>query len=83
MNRSIDSCEEALRLLAAHLDGELDADSGAGLEQHLDACRSCCSRAEFERRLKAQVAALGREPVRPELGRRVSAMIRSFDVTDG
>lgn len=75
----IQSCEEALRLLAAHLDGELDTLLEAGLERHLARCRSCYSRAEFERRLKHQIAALGIEPVRPSLARRVNALLGRFD----
>jgi anti-sigma factor (TIGR02949 family) len=80
MKTDIRSCEEALRLLAAHLDGELSSRRGQALDEHLDTCRSCYSRAEFERRLKDQVASLGRETVRPELAERVSSIIRTFSV---
>lgn len=83
MSRSIDSCEEALRLIARHLDGELEEPADAGLREHLEACRSCCSRAEFERRLKARMTALGHEPARPELRTRLGRMIQSFDVAEG
>jgi anti-sigma factor (TIGR02949 family) len=48
-------CEEAVRRLAAYLDDELDAARAADLERHLERCRSCFSRAEFERRLKERV----------------------------
>lgn len=80
MTTPIRSCEDALRLLAAHLDGELDALSDKELEQHLDTCRSCFSRAEFERQLKTRIGTLGHEPVRPELSNRVRSMIRKFTV---
>lgn len=80
MNAGIRSCEDALRLLAAYLDGELDELSDHELERHLRTCRSCYSRAEFERRLKSHVGALGREEVRPELSDRVRTMIRKFTV---
>lgn len=81
MTRAIESCEDALRLLAAHLDGELDGPSDRELERHLDTCRSCYSRAEFERRLKDRVATVGHEAVRPELAERVHTMIRKFTVS--
>jgi anti-sigma factor (TIGR02949 family) len=74
------SCEDALRLLAAHLDRELDAPTHDQVERHLDTCRSCYSRAEFEKRLKEQLAALGSAPVRRELTDRVDMMIRAFKV---
>lgn len=80
MSTEIRSCEDALRLLAAYLDGELHPDSGEELERHLDTCRSCYSRAEFEKRLKAHVSALGQEPVAAGLEDRVRSLIRSFDV---
>ncbi|NDL60931.1 anti-sigma factor family protein [Phytoactinopolyspora mesophila] len=77
----INTCEDALRLLAAHLDRELNDHTHAEVQRHLDACRSCYSRAEFERRLKASIAALGHEPVPPELSGRVESLIRQFTVT--
>lgn len=77
----IRSCEDALRLLAAHIDRELDASTRDQMDRHLETCRSCYSRAEFEKRLKESVAALGHEPVRPELSDRVQRLIRTFNVT--
>jgi anti-sigma factor (TIGR02949 family) len=53
-------CEEALRHLFEYLDRELDATRHAEMEHHLHACRACFSRAEFEKRLKARLGALGR-----------------------
>lgn len=79
----IRNCEDALRLLADHLDRELDRSAADQVERHLETCRSCFSRAEFERRLKASVADLGREPVRPELSERVQTLIRDFTVASG
>lgn len=72
------TCEEALRLLATYLDGELaDTDRGQ-LERHLELCRSCFSRHEFEKKLKAQLAELGQEPVRPEFRQRVRTLVGRF-----
>lgn len=79
----IRSCEEALRLLAAHLDRELDATTHDRMERHLETCRSCYSRADFEKRLKESVAALGRAPVPPRLAGRVDALIRTFNTAAG
>lgn len=74
----IRSCEDAIRLLAAHLDRELDASTEAEMQRHLDTCRSCYSRAEFEKRLRDRLADLGQEPVRPELAGRIESLIDTF-----
>jgi anti-sigma factor RsiW len=79
----IRGCEDALRLLAAHIDRELDAPTRGQMDHHLEICRSCYSRAEFERRLKASMAELGREPASRELADRVQVLIRTFSATDG
>lgn len=71
-------CEEALRLLAVYLDGELDRDREAEMRHHLETCRHCYSRAEFEKRLKEQIWELRRRPVGPEFEAKIRTMIRGF-----
>lgn len=68
------SCEQALRLLAAHLDSELDQPDEAAIAAHLARCRSCYARADFERLLRAEIARLGRVPLRPELEQRLQRL---------
>lgn len=80
---AIRSCEDALRLIAAHLDRELDAPTRSQVERHLETCLSCYSRAEFEQRLKEKITALRCEPVRPELAARLQGLIRDFSVAGG
>jgi anti-sigma factor (TIGR02949 family) len=72
------NCDEALRLLAAFLDHELYFDEREGIERHLEICRSCFSRAEFERRLRGEIARLGREEVPPGFEERVRRLLGSF-----
>jgi anti-sigma factor RsiW len=72
------SCEEALRLLAVYLDGELRGTEHESVEQHLHTCRSCYSRGEFERRLKAQLSELGRGAVRPAFEQHIRQLITQF-----
>lgn len=74
----ITSCEDALRLLAQYLDGELEAHSRSRIDRHLETCRSCYSRAEFEKRLKEQVARVGREAAPPRLERRIRTLMHDF-----
>jgi anti-sigma factor RsiW len=75
---AIPGCEEALRLLALYLDDELGADEHAAVHEHLGRCRSCYSRAEFERRLKSELGQLRREDVRPAFEQRVRELISQF-----
>ncbi len=71
-------CEEALRRLFDYLDRELDTTHHAEMEQHLRTCRACFSRAEFERRLKAQLAGAGREQPSPDFERRIRKLLGNF-----
>lgn len=55
--RPID-CEQALLRIFELVDHELHGEERKAMEEHLETCRSCFSRAEFERRLKAKLAGL-------------------------
>ena len=72
------SCEEALRFLAAYIDGELDSAADGDVGRHLERCQSCYSRADFERRLKDRLARLGEAKVPPEFAARVQRLIDTF-----
>lgn len=72
------SCEEALRVLAQYLDGELDHTRRDEVEAHLARCRSCYSRSEFEQRLRSRLGALRQEPVEPAFEARVRTLIGTF-----
>ena len=52
-------CEEVLRQLLAYLDQEIDPHAQAAIGQHLERCRSCFDRAEFEHRVKDWLRATG------------------------
>ena len=72
-------CLEAIEVFYAYLDGELDGpESAADFEHHLDHCRSCFSRLEFEslltKRLKQQAS--GRAP--DALRRRLKILMENF-----
>lgn len=71
-------CEEALRRLLDYLDRELDAHRHEEMEAHLRTCRACFSRAEFERRLKSKLAAVGRETPSSELESRIKKRLHHF-----
>lgn len=72
-------CEEALARLAAYLDDELEETSSAEVRRHLETCRSCYSRAEFERRLKERVRSdLKSEEVPAGFEERLRGLIRDL-----
>jgi anti-sigma factor (TIGR02949 family) len=72
-------CEQALHRLFEYLDDELDRQSQREMEQHLERCRSCFSRLEFEKRMKAHTVELRTEPVSPELEMRIRRVLDSFN----
>jgi anti-sigma factor (TIGR02949 family) len=72
------TCDEALRLLAVFLDGELHGEPHNAVERHLEVCQGCFSRAEFERRLKAEVRQLRQEEITPSFEDRVRRLLNSF-----
>ena len=74
----ITNCEEALKVLAEHLDRELDERRDTQLHAHLESCRSCYSRAEFERQLKAQIRALGIDDVPASCTTRIDQLLSTF-----
>jgi anti-sigma factor RsiW len=70
-------------LLAEHLDGELDAARHDDVTRHLETCRSCFSRAEFERQLKVRLAQIGRRELKPAFAGRMRVLLKEFAGDDG
>jgi anti-sigma factor (TIGR02949 family) len=71
-------CEQALKRLVEFVDHELPDREHDGVEQHLRICRNCCSRMEFERRLKERLSTLSTEDVPSTTRDRVRDLIRKF-----
>jgi anti-sigma factor (TIGR02949 family) len=71
-------CELALKRLVEFVDGELREGEHDSLEQHLRICRNCCSRMEFESRLKERLSALSSDDVPSKTRDRVRELIRRF-----
>jgi anti-sigma factor (TIGR02949 family) len=72
------TCEEVLVHLVAHLDQETDARTAAQMERHLEECRGCFSRAEFEKRLKARVREAGSSTAPAQLRARIKKLIEKY-----
>jgi anti-sigma factor (TIGR02949 family) len=71
-------CTQALKRLVELVDRELGDEDREAVERHLQTCRSCLSRAEFERRLKGKVQALSHSDVPPKTLDRITALIQKF-----
>lgn len=70
------TCDQALELLSARLDGALTPQESAGLEEHLARCPDCRALAADLAELHAAIPGLYQEPP-PELKERVMAQIRA------
>jgi anti-sigma factor (TIGR02949 family) len=82
-DRKMLECAEAIRLLVEYLDNELSTGRRDDLERHLEMCRSCHARHEFEKGLKDQIAGLGRETIRPEFRNRILSLVDRFPYGPG
>jgi mycothiol system anti-sigma-R factor len=79
MNARQLTCEEVIERLFDYLDRELDDHQSADIQRHLDRCRDCFTRAEFEKRLRARVAATGTVKAPSRLQRRIHRLLDEFD----
>jgi anti-sigma factor (TIGR02949 family) len=77
IRREID-CEQALQRIFDFIDHELDESDHAAMHRHLEACKSCFSRMEFEQRLKEKLGQLRDEPPTEKVTERVKGLLRSF-----
>jgi mycothiol system anti-sigma-R factor len=73
------NCREAVEKLWQYLDRELDGESSTQLQDHLQECRECFSKAEFERALRELLRrSCAGEQAPPELRERLSRLLRMF-----
>ncbi len=71
-------CEEVIEQLFAYLDRRLDAALSADIHHHLERCRECFSRAEFEQKLRSRVAEAGAVKAPTRLQRRIRSVLDEF-----
>ena len=67
-----------MRNLFAYLDNEIDPEKRTDIERHLEECRACFSRAEFEKALRAKINQLGDKEAPASLRQRVAALLKQF-----
>jgi anti-sigma factor (TIGR02949 family) len=71
-------CEQALKRLLEFLDRELSDSEHDSVERHLRTCRGCCSRMEFESRLKQRLSALSGDDAPTKSRDRIRRLIEGF-----
>lgn len=71
-------CEEVIERLMEFLDRELDAATDREIARHMEACRACFSRAEFERKLRVRVRETGDVKAPDSLRRRLRAIVTRY-----
>jgi anti-sigma factor (TIGR02949 family) len=71
-------CQQALALIAEYLDRELTSTDRWQLERHIETCRHCYDRVEFERLLKSRLTSLRVGVPSPALHKTVESLLESF-----
>jgi len=72
------SCREAIGRVFDYLDQELTGQRLGELERHLEECRHCFDRVEFEKMLKARLRELKVEADVVRLRERIEALVEQF-----
>jgi anti-sigma factor (TIGR02949 family) len=71
-------CEEVVDHLLTFLDGEIEERRRELIERHLEECRSCCSRADFEFALRHKVREVAAKRPSPTLRQKIRQLIDQF-----
>jgi anti-sigma factor (TIGR02949 family) len=71
-------CQEVIAHLLTYLDGEIDDAKRAQIDLHLEECRGCFSRAEFEKALRDKVRQTGDAEPPASLQDRIKSLIDQF-----
>lgn len=72
------SCEEVIKELFAYLDREVDEALGEQIAHHLERCRDCFSRVEFERKLRERLRERTDARAPDRLRQRIQRAIKDF-----
>ena len=72
------SCEDVIADLYRYLDHEMDEAASEKIHRHLEDCRECFSRAEFENLLRGRVAGTGVAEVPDDVQERIRSLMKRF-----
>jgi mycothiol system anti-sigma-R factor len=71
----MNGCEHAVEYVYQYLDEELTVTRRARISIHLRRCGDCCNAFDFEKQLKAKIAAGGKSEPPPELFDHLRALL--------
>ena len=71
-------CEQAIKMILEYLDKELPGNDQNAMDAHLETCRSCYSRMEFEKMLKGKVNSLPIQKAPDSLRDKIKKMTGKF-----
>ncbi|MEW5799286.1 MAG: zf-HC2 domain-containing protein [Bacteroidota bacterium] len=72
------SCEEAIQRIFPYIDNYLQGKSRTELEHHLETCRHCFDRVEFEKLLKARLRNLHAQKKSDLLEKKIEELVDRF-----
>jgi anti-sigma factor (TIGR02949 family) len=72
------SCEQAIKLVFSYIDDELLGKHRTELEHHLETCRHCFDRVEFEKLLKSRLRRLNVGGSSKRLRQRIDTLLEQF-----
>jgi mycothiol system anti-sigma-R factor len=72
------TCEEALKRVFDFIDEQLKGTSRAELEHHLETCRHCYDRVEFEKLVKSRLRTLQMETDSTSLKKKINSLLETF-----
>ncbi len=73
------SCGDAVRQLWEYLDGVVDDESRAKIDEHLAFCRRCCGEVEFAHELRRFLADHGNDVLPAEVQARLRATLDTLE----
>ena len=70
------SCEEALERMFEYIDGVLTGKSHSELEQHIETCKGCLKKVEFQQKLKKRLLKIRPISASNQLMKRLNYILR-------
>ncbi len=77
--REID-CDEVMRQLFDYLDREVEITAEDEIHRHIEECRSCFTRVEFEKQLKGRIQDAGKDLAPDSLRNRIDDLMKDFSI---
>lgn len=73
------TCRDAVRQLWEYLDGAVDDDARARIDEHLGFCRRCCGEVEFAHELRRFLADHGEEELPADVQARLRTTLETLE----